>query len=462
MENNALSNGRVHQQETTTTVQRFLTNRPRKGTYSGYAVFTAPSEIPAVESKNWLLHRHYTRHEYRICKALIEKELKEHAERTEYPNYLKGLILRKEGRVQDSLDCFQKCYNVNPTNVNNAKQIAKSLFLLGDHKRAIEVFLEAEKMVDSPDWEIHYNLGECYMRANQLENAKNHLLTATELTKNESPYFALVKLYVMEDRIIDAVSVYTEALYAVPESEEIATELGLMYLGLGDTKRAFQQFGTALAQSANYAKATLPMAYVMQSHGEFDVAFSKYKIAAQSMSESWALWNNVGMCLYGKQKYVSAITCLKRAHYLNPLALPAACNLGIVYLATGQPASAAIYLCAAVAAGPNSAMPYLLLGLALKRLEDLEGAERALEKAHSLAPQDPQVLINYAVVLDAGRKEERAREMLGVLSDVAGLIDVESQITKMAKQLAAKLQTDDKSFSPLFAEEERTLTEDEV
>lgn len=51
---------------------------------------------------------------------------------------------------------------------------------------------------------------------------------------------------------------------AVPESEEIATELGLMYLGLGDTKRAFQQFGTALAQSANYAKATLPMAYVMQ------------------------------------------------------------------------------------------------------------------------------------------------------------------------------------------------------
>lgn len=51
---------------------------------------------------------------------------------------------------------------------------------------------------------------------------------------------------------------------AVPESEQIATELGLMYLGLGDTKRAFQQFGTALAQSANYAKATLPMAYVMQ------------------------------------------------------------------------------------------------------------------------------------------------------------------------------------------------------
>lgn len=69
--------------------------------------------------------------------------------------------------------------------------------------------------------------------------------------------------------------------------------------------------------------------------------------------------------------------------------------------------------------------------VALKRLEDLEGAERALEKAHSLAPQDPQVLINYAVVLDAQRKQDRAREMLGVLCDVAALIDVESQVSKV-------------------------------
>ena len=123
----------------------------------------------------------------------------------------------------------------------------------------------------------------------------------------------------------------------MPENEQIATDLGLMYLGLGDTKRAFQQFGTALAQSPNYAPATLPLAYVMQVNrtksnslslhclnqhsmyanhqfviyvclkvqGEYDVAFSKYKIAAQSMPESWALWNNIGMCLYGKQKYVS-------------------------------------------------------------------------------------------------------------------------------------------------------------
>ena len=32
-------------------------------------------------------------------------------------------------------------------------------FLMGDHKRAIEVYLEAERRSKDPDWEIHYYLG---------------------------------------------------------------------------------------------------------------------------------------------------------------------------------------------------------------------------------------------------------------------------------------------------------------
>jgi Tfp pilus assembly protein PilF len=51
---------------------------------------------------------------------------------------------------------------------------------------------------------------------------------------------------------------------SIPNSEEIATELGLMYLDVNDTKRAFQQFGSVLAQSPNYVKAMVPLAYVIQ------------------------------------------------------------------------------------------------------------------------------------------------------------------------------------------------------
>ncbi|KAL7299540.1 hypothetical protein TKK_0007619 [Trichogramma kaykai] len=399
-------------------------------------------------SYNWMLYRRYVRHEFKLCKQLIDKEIEQWGGRCEYAYHMRGLIMRREGRLQEALGCFVHCARLEPDNVENYAQIAKTFFLMGDQRKALEALELVEKIMDPmDDWEVPYYMGECYLRINKANEAKAQFLRACKMTRNDVPYVALAELQVRLGHVVDAIQVYQEALTIEPDNNEVAADLGLLYLRLGDSRKAFQQFGKVLAEEPRCDRATFSMAYIMQTQGEFDVAFSKYKIASNSLMESWALWNNIGMCLYGKQKYVSAITCLKKAHYLNPLALPAACNLGIVYLATGQAASAAIYLCAAVSAGPDNAMPYMLLGLALKRLDDLEGAEKALEKAHALAPQDPQVLLNYAVIMDALKRHERAKEFLIILNDVMALIDVDPQITKMAKHLAAKLRISDPSSS---------------
>ncbi|XP_050450352.1 Bardet-Biedl syndrome 4 protein homolog isoform X3 [Cataglyphis hispanica] len=378
-----------------------------------------------------------------------------------------GLILRKEGKIQDSLDCFQTAYNVNSTNVDNVKQIAKSLLIMGSHRRAIDAYTEAEKISAVPDWEIYYGLGEAYVKLNQLQEGKKHFKRSTELTKSELPNLALARLYLLDDMIPEARNAYTAALNANPESIDAATELGLLYLKIGDMQRAFQQFGAALAYSPNCIKAILPMAYIMQNHRDYDVALSKYKVAAQIIPESSALWNNIGMCLYAKQKYVAAISSLKRAHYLSPMSCVPSCNLGIVFLTTGQPASAAIYLCAAVSAEPKNPTPYLLLGLSLKRLDDLEGAEKSLTKAHALAPQDPLILINYAVVLDARGKQTNAADILTALNDIMAVVDVDMQISQMAKKLSKKLQHEKTELNtnqepPAEKSEEQQLSADEV
>lgn len=66
--------------------------------------------------------------------------------------------------------------------------------------------------------------------------------------------------------------------------------------------------------------------------------------------------------------------------------------------------------------------------MALKRLDDLEGAERSLTKAHALSPQDPLILINYAVILDARNKQVNAAEMLTALNDIMAVVDVDTQV----------------------------------
>ena len=44
-----------------------------------------------------------------------------------------------------------------------------------------------------------------------------------------------------------------------------------------------------------------------------DVALVKYRVAATQTPNSSQLWNNIGMCFFGKGKYVAAVACLKRA-----------------------------------------------------------------------------------------------------------------------------------------------------
>ena len=74
-----------------------------------------------------------------------------------------------------------------------------------------------------------------------------------------------------------------------------------------------------------------------------DVALMKYRIAAVHAPHSAQLWNNIGMCFYGKSKHVAAVACLKRALYLDPFEWIVSFNLGLIHVGAEQYASAFHY-----------------------------------------------------------------------------------------------------------------------
>jgi hypothetical protein len=45
--------------------------------------------------------------------------------------------------------------------------------------------------------------------------------------------------------------------------------------------------------------------YYFQKYKEPDIALAKYKLAAQKLTESSSLWNNIGMCFFSKKKFVA-------------------------------------------------------------------------------------------------------------------------------------------------------------
>lgn len=74
---------------------------------------------------------------------------------------------------------------------------------------------------------------------------------------------------------------------------------------MGLYQKAFEHLGNAMTHNNQHLKSIMAAGSLMQKFGEYDVALTKYRVAAQQTPESAPLWNNIGMCFFGKKKFVA-------------------------------------------------------------------------------------------------------------------------------------------------------------
>jgi len=132
------------------------------------------------------------------------------------------MTFRIQGNIRESLDLFKKCYRLNPTNVDYLKQFGHSLYLLGRHKAAIEVFDECCNL-DEDDWEIYYYKGLSYKFLRVFDEAITNFSSANDIQKNENTYIELGRMHQIKQDYKTAIEVYLEGLDFSPENAEILT-----------------------------------------------------------------------------------------------------------------------------------------------------------------------------------------------------------------------------------------------
>ncbi|XP_036363041.1 Bardet-Biedl syndrome 4 protein-like isoform X1 [Octopus sinensis] len=406
-----------------------------------------PPDLPALESRNWLIHLHYIRKDFETCKVLNKEQLTETGGLCEFAVFVEALILRQEGKIQESLDLFQNCVFLNPHCPDNLKQVARSLFLLARHKAAIGVYQEAAKYSEK-DWEIAHNVGICYMHLKDYERAKEFLQTAITHKHHEVSFIMLGKIYMLERNVERAIEVFIKAVEIFPENPELLTFLGLLYMEIKEFQKACESLGNAMSFDPTHIKAILAAGSMMQSHGDFDVALTKYRIVACSMPESAILWNNIAMCFFGKAKYVAAICCLKRANYLSPFDTKVLYNLGLVHLHMQQYASAFHFLSTMLKYKPKDPEAFMMLAICLTYLDDADNAQKAYQHAIMLDPDELTICLNYAIFLyKQGIQQEAAKQFVlfeqkkDSYSSAGGVIDQEILVT--ANQLNFVVQNNE-------------------
>lgn len=377
------------------------------------------------EKFNSHLHSLYVRQDFESCLRCIESVLSECKGMSEYPVYVKALIKRQRGEIQESMQLFQAATCLNPQNVCNLKQVGRSLYLLGKHKAALDVYAEAQRLgID--DWEIWHNKGLCNMYLKQYEMAADCFRRANAVQRHDTTYMQLGKVFTLQEDYRGAIDVYLEALEFSPENPELLTTLGLIYLRLGENYKAFDFLGNSLTHDPKNPKTILAAGSIIQDHSDMDVALVKYRVAAVQTPNSAQLWNNIGMCFFGKQRYVAAIACLKRALYLDPFEWIISYNLGLVHLNTGQYASSFHYFSTSINLKPDFPSSYMYLAITLNRLDDFENACSAYEKAIDMEA-DHLFELNYAITLYNNNELARARVHVAEFEKHFALLDEEAR-----------------------------------
>ena len=421
---------------------------------------------PPPEQHNWRIAQLYARNEFDECLAVVEKALTASNGLNEYPLYVKALITRQRGEIQQALELFQAATCLNPSNVRNLKQVGHSLYLLGKHKAALGVYEQARSLSaelrktreeakgeeksssrrskGGDDWELWHNSGLCHAYLKQYDEAINAFERANANQRHDATFLQLGKVYEERGDPTAALKVYQDALDFSPENPDLLTTIGLAYLRLDDHQRAFDYLGNALTHDPRNVKAILAVGSIIQDNRDMDVALHKYRVAAAQTPDSPQLWNNVGMALFGKGKNIAAISCLKKAHYLDPFEWIVAFNLGLVHLHTKQHASAFHFFNAAVNRKKDYAPCYMYMGVALSAMNDLENAYLAFEKSLKLK-DDHTCRLNYAATLfNQGKVEDARTHFLRyevLLGELGADADPEDGMLDLAEQLRSRLKT---------------------
>ena len=413
------------------------------------------SSVPkSPERYNWLIQLLYSQQEEEECLSVIEMALRESHGFAEFPLYVKAMILRDKGRISESLTLFQSATCLNPANVANLKQLGFSLYLLGKHRQALDVYGEALTLCEGrrneasrsaprteEDWELWHQSGLCYAQLGELGRAVDCFERATAVGRHDVTFRELARIRQREGKARVALGVYQDALDLSPDKPELLYSVGLTYLRLGEQQRAFDFLGNALTHDPRQVAAILAAASVIQDNGELDVALHKYRVAAALAPHLAQLWSNIGLALLGKGKQVAALACLRRAQGLDPFDWTLSYNLGLAHLSADQYSSAFHHFSAAanlldyfVAAGRSSkkrtsakkkkqllqggadrgrASTFAFLGVALSHLGDIRNSDAAFKR--SLAMQNDHIArLNFVLCLCKRRDLEAALDQYNV------------------------------------------------
>lgn len=249
-----------------------------------------------------------------------------------------------------------------------------------------------------------------------------------------------------------------------PDDFNITVKLGILLRYSGNqikgNEKIIQLQHVSVNNSGNLTLALSVGAVLQEWKQDLEASLYRYKIA--NIFESPSLWNNVSISFSSRKKYVAAVSCLKRAVYLNPFDWRFCYNLGLNLYVLRQFASSFHFLRAATSLSNGDCNVMTLLASCLEQLDDevntrsahLKAAKKAMESnspipilncAIYLYNQDrkmyhhsiTELLIQFESCCSEKKDLDQESEVMITANRLANAVNIDSQLITAAVNLDA-------------------------
>ena len=286
--------------------------------------------------------------------------------------FAKAGYLYKKGRAAKAIKVLDELLKSDPNNLAALEMKGRILMSNKKYKKAIKVFEKVESI--SPDTGVLRKI-EVYLAMKDMSSAVSEAKTLiSKYPGSAKGYMVLASVYENSGDRNRAVSEIVNGLKIDPSNYQALLKLGNLYETLGEYKDAMAMYVEAERKKNDFASAIFAQGALLDKQGYKKEAIAKYQATLQKSRNHVLALNNLSY-LYSSG-YGSAQEALRLA-------------------------------VSAYKVSPGSPGVMDTLGLALLKNKRLDEAEKFLDKALGLAPNNPTMAYHLALVyVDKGDKNK--------------------------------------------------------
>lgn len=245
-----------------------------------------------------------------------------------------------------------------------------------EREEAVELVKKATGLARG-DAQTYVDASRLYLAMDRLQDAEDLLKQAVDAEPTHFfAHFALANVYQMDGRTTAAVEEYERALRGNPQPAPAHVNLGNIHLTEGRYEKAIEHFGEALELEASNQAALLGMAGALEASGRAEEALGYLDRAALVDAGDASAVHAKSSLLMKAGRYPEVNETLRAGLEASPDDPILLADLGLYFLRTGKPDSAAAYLERALDTSPelltargNLAVAYERQGLIEKAIE---------------------------------------------------------------------------------------------